>query len=69
MTEDEAQEAAEIAAIPEAAKVMVWFCGHCNNPHVVLYNKEGKPYAQFVVGPTNPFVRKFADAIKRAEMN
>lgn len=40
----------EINEAPQAASVSVFFCHNpkCLRPHVVLFNDDGKPFAQFI---------------------
>jgi len=33
--------------IPQAFKVQAMMCGNCNNVHIVLFDEDEEPYAQF----------------------
>lgn len=37
--------------VPQAHSVEMFKCETCPNIHVVLFDKNGKPFAQFVYGP------------------
>ena len=68
MTDDES----ELHDIPAAAAVGVFFCPapECHMPHIMLYDEDGDPFAQFVVPELNPdgtgFLAQLTDALVAA---
>lgn len=39
--------------IPQARYFRLYRCPSCPNAHIVLFNEEDEPFAQFVIGPPN----------------
>jgi len=60
--------------VPRADRVRIAWCGgpDCDRPHVVLFDRDGKPIAQFVVPDRRPdggsFVEELATAFIQGEM-
>ena len=61
-----------VAKCPQAFQVRVFFCNNpeCHRPHIVLEDKYGKPFAQFVVPDykTGGFMDDLQDACYRSSV-
>lgn len=61
-------------SLPQAHSVQVRFCvgTECQRPHVVLFDRSGKPFAQFVVPDPQPdgtgFFHDLKDAVYKSVM-
>ena len=48
--------------VQRAASFAIKFCPHCNDPHIILLDGDGKPFAQAIIH--SEFGREFIENIQ-----